>query len=69
MKEGWLCPRCKKVNAPFIAFCDCKENIKSNIDWILCSNNGEITYHCSVDDAKRDKEINISDKHSFAIGK
>ena len=24
MKEGWICPRCGKVNAPFIGLCDCK---------------------------------------------
>lgn len=24
MKEGWICPRCGKVNAPFIGSCDCK---------------------------------------------
>ncbi len=24
MKEGWICPRCGKVNAPFIESCDCK---------------------------------------------
>lgn len=24
MKEGWVCPRCGKVNAPFIGWCDCK---------------------------------------------
>ena len=22
---GWICPRCKKVNAPFVTECDCKE--------------------------------------------
>ena len=24
MKEGWICPRCGKVNAPFVPSCDCK---------------------------------------------
>lgn len=24
MKEGWICPRCGQVNAPFIARCTCK---------------------------------------------
>lgn len=28
MKEGWICPRCGKVNAPFIASYDCKPNDK-----------------------------------------
>lgn len=26
MKEGWICPRCGKVNAPFIGWCDCKSD-------------------------------------------
>lgn len=30
MKEGWICPRCKKVNAPFIPSCDCQENNRTN---------------------------------------
>lgn len=47
MKEGWICPRCKKINAPFISSCNCKENnsnnfnINSSVDEI-CWNNG---YH------------------------
>jgi len=24
MKEGWICPRCKTVNAPHIDRCDCR---------------------------------------------
>ena len=33
MKEGWMCPRCGKVNAPFIASCDCKpDEVVSNAD-------------------------------------
>ena len=28
MKEGWLCPRCGSINAPFIDQCTCKSNIK-----------------------------------------
>lgn len=31
MREGWLCPRCGKVNAPFISSCDCKPNKESNL--------------------------------------
>lgn len=25
MKEGWICPRCGKVNAPFIEQCTCND--------------------------------------------
>lgn len=25
MMEGWLCPRCKKVNAPWVSQCSCKD--------------------------------------------
>lgn len=33
MEEGWVCPRCGKVNAPFIASCDCKfDEVRSNAD-------------------------------------
>ena len=33
MKEGWICPRCGKVNAPFIGWCDCKpDEDMSNAD-------------------------------------
>ena len=27
MKEGWICPICGKVNAPFIGWCDCKQDM------------------------------------------
>lgn len=27
LNQGWLCPRCKTVNAPFVAKCDCKESV------------------------------------------
>lgn len=41
MKEGWICPRCGKVNAPFIASCDCKpDKVVSNAN-SECSCGGE----------------------------
>ena len=27
MNEGWVCPRCGRVNALFTLYCDCKANI------------------------------------------
>ena len=26
MNEGWICPRCNKVHAPFIKECDCNDD-------------------------------------------
>ena len=26
IKEGWICPRCNKVNAPFVKECDCNDD-------------------------------------------
>ena len=28
MNEGWICPRCKKVNAPDVKSCDCENDNK-----------------------------------------
>ena len=30
---GWICPRCKKVNAPWVKQCDCENEQLSNIDF------------------------------------
>lgn len=59
MKEGWICPRCGKVNAPFIEQCTCKSDslTTSNFDidcvhdWIwdgISSDTGGVVYkyHC-----------------------
>lgn len=31
LQEGWLCPRCQKVNAPWVSQCSC-ENSLNNIN-------------------------------------
>jgi len=38
MKEGWICPRCGRVNAPFIGQCTCKSNnlSMSNLEEVDC---------------------------------
>lgn len=59
MKEGWICPRCGKVNAPFIRQCICESDnsTTSNFDancihyWVLDSINSDpcgvmYKYHC-----------------------
>lgn len=30
MKEGWICPRCGKVNAPFVGQCTCNSSTRDN---------------------------------------
>jgi len=34
MNEGWICPRCKKVNAPDVKQCNCDKNIEVKVDEI-----------------------------------
>ena len=31
LQEGWLCPRCQKINAPWVSQCSCENNLKTNI--------------------------------------
>lgn len=49
MKEGWICPRCGKVNAPFMSQCTCKSNnspasnfgIECIHDWVWDGTNSD----------------------------
>lgn len=47
MKEGWICPRCKKVNAPFTPSCDCKENSHTNYALQVDCINGYHQWECT----------------------
>ncbi len=47
MKDGWICPRCKKVNAPFIPSCDCKENNHTNYALQVDCINGYHQWECT----------------------
>ena len=47
MKEGWICPRCGKVNAPFAFQCDCKpEEQTTNVADEQCSCGGLHNWVC-----------------------
>ena len=45
MQEGWICPRCGKVNAPFILNCDCASSDPTATPLnLLCAHNWEVKY-------------------------
>lgn len=76
MKEGWICPRCKKVNAPFTPFCDCKEKYYTNKatdcingkhQWELCGvNTAGSAYICKICGATKTEFYNV-DKNNITI--
>ena len=32
MLEAWICPRCNKVNAPWVKHCDCDKHKHNNVE-------------------------------------
>lgn len=47
MKKGWICPRCGKVNAPFIASCNCKLDMPVSNANSQCGCGGEHEWRIS----------------------
>lgn len=77
MKEGWICPRCKKINAPFVPSCDCEENNSTNyIDyncingyhkWECCGvSTAGSTYICKICGKTKTENYNV-DKNNITI--
>lgn len=67
MNEGWICPRCRRVNAPFITYCDCEDNIADttpnpkfcNHSWECVSiNTAGVHYICTKCGATKNRIIN-----------
>lgn len=50
MNEGWVCPRCGRVNAPYLIHCDCKPTYGTcNHQWVLTNEDTIGThYQCKI---------------------
>lgn len=38
MQEGWKCPECGRINAPFLDHCPCKDEICETIKYVPIPN-------------------------------
>lgn len=32
IREGWICPKCKKIKSPDVKSCDCNKNEQKDVD-------------------------------------
>ena len=69
MKEGWLCPRCGTINAPFVIQCSCAKPVSNDISgclngnhqWECCgiSTRGS-TYRCRICNKTKNEDYNAT---------
>lgn len=74
MNTGWLCPRCGRINAPFVCHCDCQEEFRSNITTGECNHQWELSgmntggshYTCKLCGAHKDVPIKLGEYHNVS---
>lgn len=80
MREGWICPRCKTINAPFAFQCTCKEEVEytqklsnlsecqqGNHQWECCGiSTAGVTYRCEICGKTKTENYDV-DKSNITI--
>ena len=65
MKEPWICPRCRTVNAPFNPQCFCSETSEVGITTAVTSGYEEIDINRHQSDVDVDSNQQNKCKHEF----